>query len=156
MCALGPGANQEVAVATYALDAATIGTSSLDFCDTLGVPPVPTGVIVGGAPVVPIQLSGNVLFLADSFIRGDVNGNGAFNLEDITFSLGYLFQSGSVPPCADAADVNDDGAINLTDAIYLANFFFAMGPTPAAPYPACLVDPTADALDCLVSPIGCP
>lgn len=90
-----------------------------------------------------------------TFIRGDCNADGSFNLPDPIYALSVLFNSGNPPTCDDACDANDDGAFNLVDAIAALNAIFGL--TPALPAPAlCGVDPTdTDALDCVLAP-GCP
>ena len=56
------GTGYEINVATYTADAE--GVSTTDFCDTLGVPPVETVIVVNGASVTPEQISGSVEILA--------------------------------------------------------------------------------------------
>ncbi len=90
-----------------------------------------------------------------TFVRGDCNANGTFDLSDIIGLLGFLFGSSFSPPCHDACDMNDDGAENIADAIAgLLNLFGAGAPIPA-PHPMCGPDPTADLLDCVSFP-PCP
>ena len=52
---------------------------------------------------------------------GDVNGDGAVNITDVTQLVGYLLYSGDAIDAAQlpAADVNGDGAVNITDVIQL-------------------------------------
>ncbi|MEM7168280.1 MAG: IPT/TIG domain-containing protein, partial [Planctomycetota bacterium] len=87
-------------------------------------------------------------YIAGSFIRGDSNRDGVFNVADAIFTLTYLFNSGAAPLCLDAADTNDDGLIDLSDVIYTITFLFAGGANPAAPFPLPGPDPTADGLNC--------
>ncbi len=80
-----------------------------------------------------------------SFIRGRINVDGAVNIADAIFLLGYLFAKGTAPTCMDAADANDDGNVNIADAIRLLGHLFAStGPLPP-PFGACGTDPTPDA-----------
>ena len=91
-----------------------------------------------------------------SFVRGDANGDGDFNIADPVFILGFLF-SGGPGPCLDAMDVNDDGMNNIADAVAgLDSLFGAGGTSPPAPFPTCGTDPTADALDCVGPLTACP
>ncbi len=90
------------------------------------------------------------------FRRGDVNSDGARNIADAIFMLGFLFTNGTAPGCFDAADVNDDGAVNIADAIYLLGFLFTGGPDAPPPGDNCGIDPTdTDALDCVTPTGGC-
>ena len=56
--ALTPGFDYELNVATYQGNVA--GSTSLDFCNTLGTPPIGTVVVVNSQSVAPVQVSGMV------------------------------------------------------------------------------------------------
>jgi hypothetical protein len=114
-----------------------------------------------GLPTTPDAMQGSLLGIADghfirfqffeiAFRRGDVNGDGAFDISDPVALLGALFAGAGPLVCADAADSNDDGANDVADAISLLNALFVPGsPPPPAPGPAvCGTDPTVDALGC--------
>jgi len=90
------------------------------------------------------------------FKRGDANSDGALNIADAIFILGYLFGGGQTPLCADTADANDDSAVNIADAIaVLGHLFGGTGDLPP-PFGACGPDPTADALPlCAYPPERC-
>nr|MBN2276770.1 hypothetical protein [candidate division Zixibacteria bacterium] len=47
--------------------------------------------------------------------KGDVNGNGSFNILDITYLVAYLYKSGTRPPCFAEADFNCDCLLNIRD-----------------------------------------
>lgn len=86
------------------------------------------------------------------FVRGDTNADGMFNIADIINLLGVLFPSGSPSAltCDDSGDTNDDGMLNIADAVNGLGVLFPSG-SPAsipAPFGACGVDPTMDALGC--------
>jgi len=84
------------------------------------------------------------------FVRGDINDDGLVDpIGDAIFVLGYGFNGGPPPHCADAADANDDGLLDpIGDAIFLLGYGFTGGPAPPLPFPDCGSDTTADALDC--------
>lgn len=66
--------------------------------------------------------------------RGDANGNGVINLQDIIFLVNYIFKGGTPPNPICLGDANNTGGNpNLADIIYLVNFVFKGGaaPTPA-------------------------
>ena len=93
----------------------------------------------------------------DEFIRGDADGNAAFNaLVDALYILAFGFQGGPPPPCLESADVDGDGNFNaLVDVLYLLAHGFQGGAPPPAPYPACGPDPDlAGSLGCV--PNACP
>lgn len=83
-----------------------------------------------------------------SFLRGDTNDDGTYDISDAIYILGYIFSGAADPTCMDALDENDDGQIQIADAIYHFSALFMGGSPPAAPYDSCGVDPTPDSLDC--------
>jgi hypothetical protein len=87
---------------------------------------------------------------AASFVRGDVNHDGAVDLSDPIRTLMILFQGNpDALDCPDAADTNDDGAIDIADPITTLSYLFAGAAAPPPPGPrSCGEDPTQDALTC--------
>ena len=83
-----------------------------------------------------------------SFLRGDTNDDGVYDISDAIYILGYIFSGAAEPTCMDALDENDDGQVQIADAIYHFTALFLSGPPPAAPWGSCGVDPTPDGLDC--------
>lgn len=61
---------------------------------------------------------------------GDVNGNGAINMLDITHLITYIYKGGPPPVIPGFADVNNSGDINLLDITYLIDFLYKSGPAP--------------------------
>ena len=82
------------------------------------------------------------------FLRGDVLGDGAVDLQDALALLDFLFRRGTAAGCEKAADTNDDGRINILDAVALARGLFRNAPPLPGPFPACGEDLTADTLSC--------
>ncbi|MCA8959831.1 MAG: DUF1800 domain-containing protein, partial [Planctomycetes bacterium] len=82
------------------------------------------------------------------FVRGDANQDGAVQVADPIFLLGYLFSGGAPLPCDDAADANDDEEIDLADAISLLHYLFGSAPPPPPPsvLSGCGPDPTLDSV----------
>ena len=64
-------------------------------------------------------------------------------------NLDYLF-GGGLSLCLDARDTNDDGAVDIADPVFLLSHLFSGGPEPSAPFAACGLDPTPDALGCMI------
>ena len=54
-------------------------------------------------------------------LKGDVNGDGAVNITDVTTLIGLVLNAGDAIDAAQlpAADVNGDGAVNITDVTQL-------------------------------------
>ncbi|MCA8959349.1 MAG: VCBS repeat-containing protein [Planctomycetes bacterium] len=101
------------------------------------------------ATVLSVHLNRLGVLSTPSFIRGDANSDGLFDVADAVYGLGYLFSGGAAPSCLDAADANRDSNIDLGDAIYtLASLFTAGSPPPPAPHPDCGIDPLGPVLGC--------
>lgn len=110
------------------------------------------------ATIVPLLVN-EIAFLlggggptGDEYRRGDVNDDAVVNIADVVYLLNALFVPGSLPPtCAKTGDTNDDGVVNVADAVFFLNSLFVPGsPSITPPGPGCGVDPTPDALDCLL------
>jgi len=88
---------------------------------------------------------------ADTFIRGDANGDGSVNIADAVTVLDYVFPNATSPlhhiSPLDAADANDDNSVNVADAVYLLTYVFSSGPEPPAPFVVPGVDPTPSGLE---------
>jgi len=95
--------------------------------------------------------------MESSFLRGDSNTDGGFDIADAIFTLAALFTPGSPGPlCTDSGDANDDGAYDIGDAIFSLGALFSSGPTPPEPgAESCGIDPTDDFLGCASFP-PCP
>jgi len=70
------------------------------------------------------------------------------DLADPVSILNLMFSSGKTVTCRKAADIDDDGRLTIGDPISLLNYLFASGPAPKAPFRACDIDQTVDALSC--------
>ena len=64
------------------------------------------------------------------FLRGDANGDGVININDVVFLINYLFIGGPAPQPLQAGDANSDGVVNINDVVYLINYLFVGGPPP--------------------------
>jgi len=64
------------------------------------------------------------------FIRGDANGDGVINVNDVVYLINYLFIGGPAPNPLQAGDANSDGLVNVNDVVYLINYLFIGGPPP--------------------------
>lgn len=90
-----------------------------------------------------------VLLSGQPFIRGDANSDGALNISDVTSALNHIFGI-TAQPCPDAIDFDDSGSLDVTDPVNMAQYLFVSGTPPPAPFPNLGVDPTPDALDCMM------
>jgi hypothetical protein len=62
--------------------------------------------------------------------RGDVNGNGVANSEDIIMMVNFMFKGQQMPFGPYTADMNCDGVPNASDIITLVNYVFKSGAIP--------------------------
>jgi hypothetical protein len=111
----------------------------VSYADTLGDPPVAIVFVVEGFEVRPATLDGFVVLpLRMAFYRrGDLNADGSVDMSDAVFELNWLFTSGRVPECLDAADSNASTQANIADPIYTLQFLFGGGPPLPPPSPGC-------------------
>jgi len=155
---LPSGIGHELEVVTYAVLAPVGQVATLQFCDTLGQPPIANVVVQeSGASVTPVQISGSLEIVPVTFVRGDIQQDGDITIGDPIALLTILFIGGTDElNCEDARDVNDDAQVDLADPISLLSYLFSSGAMPVAPFPGCGLDPTADdGLSCDVF-IPCP
>lgn len=80
--------------------------------------------------------------MGQSFIRGDVNGDGVVDPGDTADLLQYLAGATPAPFPIDRADVNDNEFVNMTDVLALTEFLFFNGPQPPLPFPGSGPDPS--------------
>ena len=126
----------------------------LEFCDTLGEPPVATVMVFGGASIQPAMQQGLILRSDNDFVRGDANADGAVDMSDAVFLLEHLLLERGTLSCRAAGDANADGRVDIADPVTLVGHLFrARGPL-ATPFPTCgNHEPgTAPPLDCLDFP----
>ena len=66
-------------------------------------------------------------------MRGNVNRDwqDQIDISDLTALVGWMFKSGSAPPCMLEADVDGNGGHDVADVTYLVAYMFRSGPEPA-------------------------
>ncbi|MCA8962466.1 MAG: hypothetical protein KDC38_18200, partial [Planctomycetes bacterium] len=82
------------------------------------------------------------------FVRADSNGDGSLDIADPIAQLQLFIGVDVVIDCDDALDSNDDGVVDVADPVFTLNYLFTSGPEPPAPFTACGIDPTDDAIRC--------
>ena len=65
-----------------------------------------------------------------TFLRGDVDDNNYYGINDLAVLVDYLFRQGPTPSLIEAADVDGNGRVNLGDVSYLVTFMYRDGPVP--------------------------
>lgn len=95
---------------------------------------IPDSVAYLDTTVVLID-KGSLTIESSSFTCGDVNGDQAVNISDMTYLVSFLFSGGPDPVPYESADVNCDGAVNISDMTYMVSFLFSGGPAPCANCP---------------------
>ena len=63
-----------------------------------------------------------------SYLIGDCNVDGSFNLADILFLINYIFHQGAAPVPLWSGDFNLDRRTNLVDVGNMINYIFKHGP----------------------------
>jgi parallel beta-helix repeat protein len=61
---------------------------------------------------------------------GDADGNGKFNIADVTFGIARIFSGGPPSACQDEADANGDNSFNIADVTYGIARIFSGGLAP--------------------------
>ena len=82
-----------------------------------------------------------------TFIRGDADGDGDVDADDLSLIYGLIELDYGEPGCEDRYDVDDNGELNEADWDYIVNWLDG-GPAPPAPFPSEGEDPTVDSLPC--------
>jgi hypothetical protein len=65
-----------------------------------------------------------------SYLRGDLDNNHKFTMNDIAYLISFLFRDGPSPDVEEAADVDADGSVNIGDVSYLIYYVYYYGPQP--------------------------
>lgn len=158
---MAPGAAQALFVLEYTVTATVAGSTNVEVTGALGSPPVPVILDKNGVAQAPVGSPGPTTLAVTitegppAFLRGDVNQNGRYGVDDAILILDFLF-GGSVLPAGEASrtqcpivmnfdgtflrgnrEVEDLADLDLADPILLLQFLFQRGAPPAAPYPAC-------------------
>lgn len=72
----------------------------------------------------------NVYIAVVASLRGDLDANNKYTMNDLAVLIAYLYRGGPEPPVMSAADVNGDGDLNIVDITYLVRFLYHNGPPP--------------------------
>ena len=98
-----------------------------------------------------VLIDGFMTIVGDvSFFRSDANGDGAVDISDAVFTLGFLYQGGKRPACLEAADANGDGAVDISDPIVVLRDLFL---NAGASLPHCELAGSQSALGCDGGPV---
>jgi hypothetical protein len=65
-----------------------------------------------------------------SSLRGDLDANDKYTMNDLSVLISYLYRGGPEPAVLESADVNKDGELNIVDVTYLIKFLYHNGPPP--------------------------
>ena len=147
---LPPAIGAPLAVATYSCSGGA--ASSLGFCSTLGVTPVPISVALqGGGGVTPVTTGTTISCGAPppgSFVRGDMSGDGVRDLADLALLEQFLFPGvlpfGPPPEplgCDlvpnQSGDVNDNEVETIADLLMFRAYLDCGAITIPAPSSLC-------------------
>lgn len=143
------GDNPEIAVAThgsgsyhcrimlYDYDAGELGMIYTTDDDFEYAPGYITAIDIGFADddILPDMLfwaygKFNMYEFTQEYFCGDINGNFAIGILDITHLIAFLYNGGIDPVSSEFADVNNSGNIDILDIVYLIEYLFMDGPIP--------------------------
>jgi hypothetical protein len=66
-----------------------------------------------------------------AFLRGDLDSDNVYSVNDIAYFVEYLFREGPAPGIPDVADIDANGHVSISDVSYLIYYMFRNGPQPA-------------------------
>lgn len=66
-------------------------------------------------------------------ICGDVNGSNSIDIDDVVYTIAYVFQGGPAPDPVESGDVNCSGGVDIDDIVYLITYVFQGGDAPCDP-----------------------
>jgi hypothetical protein len=64
------------------------------------------------------------------YIRGDFNGDGVVDVQDMVFSINFLYRLGPTPDPLLVGDCNCDELVDPADVVFFINYLFKAGPPP--------------------------
>lgn len=67
------------------------------------------------------------------YICGDTDGTEAVDIDDVVYTIAYIFASGPPPDLVEAGDADCSGGVDIDDVVYLITYIFATGPDPCDP-----------------------
>ncbi len=66
-----------------------------------------------------------------AFLRGDLDSDNVYSVNDIAYLVEYLFRDGPAPAIPAVADIDGSGSVSIGDISYLIYYMFRSGPQPA-------------------------
>ncbi|MCX6834135.1 MAG: tandem-95 repeat protein, partial [candidate division Zixibacteria bacterium] len=66
-----------------------------------------------------------------AFLRGDVDSDNVFSVNDVAYLVEFLYRSGQAPAIMESADIDNSGTVTISDVSYLIYYMFRNGPPPA-------------------------
>jgi len=65
-----------------------------------------------------------------SFLRGDLDQDNIYTVNDLAYMIDYLFRAGPPPVVEEAGDIDKDGGVTIGDLSYLIFYMYKNGPAP--------------------------
>ncbi|MCK4657419.1 MAG: hypothetical protein KAT85_10300, partial [candidate division Zixibacteria bacterium] len=62
--------------------------------------------------------------------RGDCDGSGEIDIDDVVYLIAYIFSEGPPPAPLTVGDVDCSGDVDIDDVVYLIAYIFSEGPPP--------------------------
>ncbi len=118
---------------------AMVGTSFVDSANGSGVFSFQPDLSMVGSVFTFTFIARDPLLAADTmvthlrvtaFLRGDLNANNKYEINDLASMIAYLFRRGPAPAIIESADANGDGFVDISDVNYMINFLYYSGPRP--------------------------
>jgi hypothetical protein len=71
-----------------------------------------------------------IMSVVEATQRGDCDGSGDIDIDDVVFLINYTFTGGPAPDPIEIGDVNCESGIDIDDIVYLIAYIFTGGPAP--------------------------
>jgi hypothetical protein len=72
----------------------------------------------------------NVYIAAVASLRGDMDSNNKYTMNDMAVLIAYMYRGGPAPENPSTADINADGELSIVDITYLIRYLYHGGPPP--------------------------
>jgi hypothetical protein len=107
----------------FSLNFADDSVTELDSAGTI----IRTFAVGDGAQVAALRHIGPPC----EYARGDADGSGGVDIDDVVYMINYIFGGGDEPACGGlSGDVDCSDNIDIDDVVYLIEYIFGGGPAP--------------------------
>ncbi len=82
------------------------------------------------SPPATEQREYTITVVEEIFVRGDTDGSGEIDIDDVVYLIDYIFGGGPAPDPLWTGDADCSTGIDIDDVVYLIEYIFGGGPAP--------------------------